>query len=75
LKMERAQAEKEANVTITQAYAKARAMEIEAAANKDLLSDEYLKLKATEAFHNNNKVVMGDSIPQSWLNFADNILK
>ena len=74
LEMERARASKDANVTLTAAKAKANAMEIEAAANEKLLTEKYLKAKAIEAFYHNNKLVMGDSIPDAWINQADFLL-
>jgi hypothetical protein len=69
--MELAEAAKDANVTVTRAQAEAEAMAIKALANEKLLTQEYLKEKAIDAFFHNNKIVMGDSIPTAWLNPGD----
>lgn len=74
LEMERARAQKDANVTLTTAKASADALEIEAVANEKLLTEKYLKAKAIDAFYHNNKLVMGDSIPDAWINQAEHLL-
>ena len=74
IQMQYAEAARDANVTLTLADAQARKTVMEAESNQKLLTPEYLKSKAIDAFYHNSKMVMGDSIPTAWLNQADMVL-
>jgi hypothetical protein len=65
--MDCSKAQKEANVTLTNANAAAEAKKIDAKANEVWLSPANLKRLAIDSFYNNAKFVFGDSVPTAWL--------
>lgn len=66
--MDTARAYKEYNVTTIAAKARAAAKAEDAKANALWITPELIKLKAIEAFNNNSKFIIGDSIPKAWVN-------